>query len=92
MFICLCPHPLGRSVRFADMPPEAPRDGKRKKKRLVKKTKAITPLQAMMLRMAGMYSLIITLLFVIFTKLAHCELLLLVMRHGVCFPLRPIGS
>ncbi|XP_049924937.1 WW domain-binding protein 11-like [Epinephelus moara] len=43
----------GRSVRFADMPPEAPREGKRKKKRLVKKTKAITPLQAMMLRMAG---------------------------------------
>lgn len=43
----------GRSVRFADIPPEAPRDGKRKKKRLVKKTKAITPLQAMMLRMAG---------------------------------------
>uniref|UniRef100_A0A8D0DCL2 Wbp11/ELF5/Saf1 N-terminal domain-containing protein n=1 Tax=Sander lucioperca TaxID=283035 RepID=A0A8D0DCL2_SANLU len=42
-----------RSVRFADMPPEAPRDGKRKKKRVVKKTKAITPLQAMMLRMAG---------------------------------------
>ncbi|XP_029014392.1 WW domain-binding protein 11 [Betta splendens] len=43
----------GRSVRFADMPAEAPREGKRKKKRLVKKTKAITPLQAMMLRMAG---------------------------------------
>ncbi|KAK5856789.1 hypothetical protein PBY51_008359 [Eleginops maclovinus] len=44
----------GRSVRFADMPPEALRDGKKKKKkRLVKKTKAITPLQAMMLRMAG---------------------------------------
>ncbi|KAJ4920808.1 hypothetical protein JOQ06_015354 [Pogonophryne albipinna] len=43
----------GRSVRFADLPPEAPRDGKKKKKRLVKKTKAITPLQAMMLRMAG---------------------------------------
>ncbi|CAL8283750.1 unnamed protein product [Boreogadus saida] len=43
----------GRSVRFADMPPAAPRDGKKKKKRLVKKTKAITPLQAMMLRMAG---------------------------------------
>ncbi|XP_028268770.1 WW domain-binding protein 11 [Parambassis ranga] len=44
----------GRSVRFADMPPEAALDGKRKKKkRLVKKTKAITPLQAMMLRMAG---------------------------------------
>lgn len=40
-------------MRFADMPPEAPREGKRKKKRLVKKTKAITPLQAMMLRMAG---------------------------------------
>ncbi|XP_029996315.1 WW domain-binding protein 11 [Sphaeramia orbicularis] len=43
----------GRSVRFADIPAEAPHDGKRKKKRLVKKTKAITPLQAMMLRMAG---------------------------------------
>ncbi|XP_076020734.1 WW domain-binding protein 11 isoform X2 [Genypterus blacodes] len=43
----------GRSVRFADMPPEAPREGKKKKKRVVKKTKAITPLQAMMLRMAG---------------------------------------
>ncbi|XP_026181842.1 WW domain-binding protein 11 [Mastacembelus armatus] len=42
-----------RSVRFADMPAEAPHKGKRKKKRLVKKTKAITPLQAMMLRMAG---------------------------------------
>ncbi|KAM6966166.1 LOW QUALITY PROTEIN: WW domain-binding protein 11 [Tautogolabrus adspersus] len=42
-----------RSVRFADVPPEAPREGKRKKKRLVKRTKAITPLQAMMLRMAG---------------------------------------
>ena len=44
---------VGRSVRFADIPAEAGRDGKRKKKRLVKKTKAITPLQAMMLRMAG---------------------------------------
>ncbi|XP_053194771.1 WW domain-binding protein 11 isoform X2 [Scomber japonicus] len=43
----------GRIVRFADIPAEAPREGKRKKKRLVKKTKAITPLQAMMLRMAG---------------------------------------
>ncbi|TNN58563.1 WW domain-binding protein 11 [Liparis tanakae] len=42
-----------RSVRFADMPPEALREGKKKKKRVVKKTKAITPLQAMMLRMAG---------------------------------------
>ncbi|CAK6960376.1 WW domain-binding protein 11 isoform X1 [Scomber scombrus] len=42
-----------RIVRFADIPAEAPREGKRKKKRLVKKTKAITPLQAMMLRMAG---------------------------------------
>uniref|UniRef100_A0A3Q3WQ55 WW domain binding protein 11 n=1 Tax=Mola mola TaxID=94237 RepID=A0A3Q3WQ55_MOLML len=41
-----------RSVRFADMPAEAPHEGKRKKKRLVKRTKAITPLQAMMLRMA----------------------------------------
>nr|XP_040046759.1 WW domain-binding protein 11 [Gasterosteus aculeatus aculeatus] len=44
---------VGRSVRFADMPPEAIREGKKKKKRIVKKTKAITPLQAMMLRMAG---------------------------------------
>uniref|UniRef100_A0A3P8VHF3 WW domain binding protein 11 n=1 Tax=Cynoglossus semilaevis TaxID=244447 RepID=A0A3P8VHF3_CYNSE len=44
---------LGRSVRFADIPPEASHEGKKKKKRLVKKTKAITPLQAMMLRMAG---------------------------------------
>ncbi|KAM3863478.1 WW domain-binding protein 11 [Diretmus argenteus] len=43
----------GRSVRFADMPPAAPQEGRRKKKRVVKKTKAITPLQAMMLRMAG---------------------------------------
>lgn len=42
---------LARSVRFADMP-SPPRE-RRKKKRLVKKTKAITPLQAMMLRMAG---------------------------------------
>ncbi|XP_043956481.1 WW domain-binding protein 11 [Gambusia affinis] len=42
----------GRSVRFADLADES-RDGKRKKKRVVKKTKAITPLQAMMLRMAG---------------------------------------
>ncbi|XP_034045885.1 WW domain-binding protein 11 isoform X2 [Thalassophryne amazonica] len=42
-----------RSVRFADMPSEASLDGKRKKKKVVKKTKAITPLQAMMLRMAG---------------------------------------
>uniref|UniRef100_A0A3P8VFA0 WW domain binding protein 11 n=1 Tax=Cynoglossus semilaevis TaxID=244447 RepID=A0A3P8VFA0_CYNSE len=41
-----------RSVRFADIPPEASHEGKKKKKRLVKKTKAITPLQAMMLRMA----------------------------------------
>lgn len=47
-----CAH-LGRSVRFADMAPESALKGKRKKKRLVKKTKAITPLQAMMLRMAG---------------------------------------
>ncbi|KAG9279089.1 WW domain-binding protein 11 [Astyanax mexicanus] len=39
----------GRTVRFADMPQPT----KRKKKRVVKKTKAITPLQAMMLRMAG---------------------------------------
>ncbi|XP_021174846.2 WW domain-binding protein 11 [Fundulus heteroclitus] len=43
----------GRSVRFADSTADDSRDGKRKKKRLVKKTKAITPLQAMMLRMAG---------------------------------------
>lgn len=35
------------------MPAEVPHEGKRKKKRLVKRTKAITPLQAMMLRMAG---------------------------------------
>ncbi|XP_061893222.1 WW domain-binding protein 11 [Entelurus aequoreus] len=42
-----------RSVRFADMPSDATRDGKLKKKRLVKKTKVITPLQAMMLKMAG---------------------------------------
>uniref|UniRef100_A0A8C8K7X1 Wbp11/ELF5/Saf1 N-terminal domain-containing protein n=1 Tax=Oncorhynchus tshawytscha TaxID=74940 RepID=A0A8C8K7X1_ONCTS len=40
------------SVRFADMPPSTPRE-KSKKKRIVKKKKAITPLQAMMLRMAG---------------------------------------
>ncbi|XP_055051163.1 WW domain-binding protein 11 isoform X2 [Misgurnus anguillicaudatus] len=39
----------GRSVRFADMP--SPRDNRKKK--VVKKTKNITPLQAMMLRMAG---------------------------------------
>lgn len=45
----------GRSVRFADMPPSAPRE-KSKKKRIVKKKKAITPLQAMMLRMAGTVS------------------------------------
>ncbi|XP_024861802.1 WW domain-binding protein 11 [Kryptolebias marmoratus] len=43
----------GRSVRFADMPSDASLDGKRKKTRVVKKAKAITPLQAMMLRMAG---------------------------------------
>ncbi|KAM8824653.1 WW domain-binding protein 11 isoform 1-T1 [Synchiropus picturatus] len=43
----------GRSVRFADMPSDAPGDGKKKKKRVVKKSNAITPLQAMMLRMAG---------------------------------------
>ncbi|XP_027898451.1 WW domain-binding protein 11 [Xiphophorus couchianus] len=43
----------GRSVRFADLAADESRDGKRKKKRVVKKTKAITPLQAMMLRMAG---------------------------------------
>ncbi|KAJ0058409.1 hypothetical protein NL108_014139, partial [Boleophthalmus pectinirostris] len=45
--------PVGRRIRFADMPPDASQEGKQKKKRLVKKTKAITPLQAMMLRMAG---------------------------------------
>ncbi|MCJ8749372.1 hypothetical protein PDJAM_G00175680 [Pangasius djambal] len=39
----------GRTVRFADIPQLA----KKRKKRVVKKTKAITPLQAMMLRMAG---------------------------------------
>ncbi|XP_026998286.2 WW domain-binding protein 11 isoform X2 [Tachysurus fulvidraco] len=39
----------GRTVRFADVPQPA----KKRKKRVVKKTKAITPLQAMMLRMAG---------------------------------------
>ncbi|XP_036422937.1 WW domain-binding protein 11 [Colossoma macropomum] len=39
----------GRTVRFADMPQPV----KKKKTRVVKKTKAITPLQAMMLRMAG---------------------------------------
>lgn len=38
----------GRSVRFADMPPP-----KEKRMRRVMKTKSITPLQAMMLRMAG---------------------------------------
>ncbi|KAI5608684.1 WW domain-binding protein 11, partial [Silurus asotus] len=38
----------GRIVRFADIPQPA----KKRKKRVVKKTKAITPLQAMMLRMA----------------------------------------
>uniref|UniRef100_A0A3B4C050 Wbp11/ELF5/Saf1 N-terminal domain-containing protein n=1 Tax=Pygocentrus nattereri TaxID=42514 RepID=A0A3B4C050_PYGNA len=41
-------HPC-RTVRFADMPQPV----KKKKTRVVKKTKAITPLQAMMLRMAG---------------------------------------
>lgn len=51
--MCQCLTTSGRIVRFADMPAEAPREGKRKKKRLVKRTKAITPLQAMMLRMAG---------------------------------------
>ncbi|XP_072298533.1 WW domain-binding protein 11-like [Eucyclogobius newberryi] len=43
----------GRRIRFADAPPDASQEGKEKKKRLVKKTKDITPLQAMMLRMAG---------------------------------------
>lgn len=47
---------LGRSVRFADLPAETLHKGKRKKKRIVKRTKAITPLQAMMLRMAGTLS------------------------------------
>ncbi|KAJ8253878.1 hypothetical protein COCON_G00204900 [Conger conger] len=45
------PTGVGRSVRFADMGPPPARE--RRKKRVVKKTKAITPLQAMMLRMAG---------------------------------------
>lgn len=40
-------------MRFADIPQPA----KKRKKRVVKKTKAITPLQAMMLRMAGTLSL-----------------------------------
>lgn len=44
---------LGRSVRFADMPSDDSHDAKKKKTRVVKKAKAITPLQAMMLRMAG---------------------------------------
>ncbi|XP_051571666.1 WW domain-binding protein 11-like isoform X2 [Myxocyprinus asiaticus] len=39
----------GRSVWFADMP--SPRE--KRKKRVMKKNKTITPLQAMMLRMAG---------------------------------------
>ncbi|KAM6957074.1 WW domain-binding protein 11 [Aplochiton taeniatus] len=44
-------HAVG-DVRFADMPGTgAPRE--KRKKRVVKKSKAITPLQAMMLRMAG---------------------------------------
>ncbi|XP_049601978.1 WW domain-binding protein 11 [Syngnathus scovelli] len=42
----------GRSVRFADMPSDTSSDGTKKKKS-GKKTKAITPLQAMMLKMAG---------------------------------------
>lgn len=46
---CLCWWRSGRTVRFADIPQSA----KKRKKRVVKKTKAITPLQAMMLRMAG---------------------------------------
>ncbi|XP_061604982.1 WW domain-binding protein 11 [Phyllopteryx taeniolatus] len=40
----------GRSVRFADMPSDASNEAKKKSG---KKTKAITPLQAMMLKMAG---------------------------------------
>lgn len=51
------------------MTPEAPREGKRKKKRLVKRTKAITPLQAMMLRMAGI--IVHQCLCYILTKLVH---------------------
>ncbi|XP_048870549.1 WW domain-binding protein 11-like [Brienomyrus brachyistius] len=43
--------PAGRSVRFADMPPPASKERRRKK--TMKKSKTITPLQAMMLRMAG---------------------------------------
>ncbi|CAL9693933.1 unnamed protein product [Knipowitschia caucasica] len=43
----------GRRIRFADLAADGSQEGKQKKKRLVKKTKAITPLQAMMLRMAG---------------------------------------
>lgn len=39
-------------MRFADVPQQA----KKRKKRVVKKTKAITPLQAMMLRMAGTHT------------------------------------
>ncbi|XP_057716505.1 WW domain-binding protein 11 isoform X2 [Corythoichthys intestinalis] len=43
----------GRSVRFADMPSDASHEGSKKKKKSGKKNKAITPLQAMMLKMAG---------------------------------------
>lgn len=53
MLMCVCGGWLGRMVRFADVPQLS----KKKKKRVVKKTKAITPLQAMMLRMAGTHSL-----------------------------------
>lgn len=49
---CLCLWCLGRTVRFADVPQLA----RKRKKRVVKKTKAITPLQAMMLRMAGTHT------------------------------------
>ncbi|KAG9338790.1 hypothetical protein JZ751_025227 [Albula glossodonta] len=42
--------PAGRSVRFTDLGPVGPRE---RRKKTVKKSKTITPLQAMMLRMAG---------------------------------------
>ncbi|XP_061703051.1 WW domain-binding protein 11 [Syngnathoides biaculeatus] len=41
----------GRSVRFADMPSDSSNEGTKRKSG--KKSKAITPLQAMMLKMAG---------------------------------------
>ncbi|XP_077591038.1 WW domain-binding protein 11 isoform X2 [Stigmatopora nigra] len=43
----------GRSVRFADLSSDTSNDGSKKKKKSGKKSKAITPLQAMMLKMAG---------------------------------------